>query len=177
MAQQNAEVFQREIMGLFFAYFGNFILYEPRRIHSPFVYYYNYKKSGLSIVVFLPLVRNKDWQTEMTDDKIRISLKKTNDPSTPHLVELVDTRLIKGWEDRIRERVGILKELVETEVHKCDDCNVVKIPKTMRRNNLERTWFVGLQCPKCHKYTWTIFGRGLKTRLHRNLKRRRGKNG
>ncbi len=172
MPHQDASVFQQEIMGFFFAYFSQFEFFKPMSSRTEYAYYYNYRAYQLSIVVFLPLIRNEDDQLELTDRRMRIVLKKTHHAKKPYLIELTDTLLTASWQDRIRERIGVLQELM-AEIHKCDICSVYKIPKISRTNNLKRTMFVSLQCPVCHKYTSTIFGRGLKTRLHRNLKRTR----
>lgn len=174
MMDQNTKIFWQEIQQFFFTYFSKFSLYSPPYPNSPYVYYYNYRAYSLSIVVFLPLIKDRDGELKMTSRSVQIALKKTNDTKVPYLIDLTDTLLTESWEDRIRERIGVLRELI-TEVHKCGTCGVYKIPRISRTNNVKRTMFVSLQCPTCHKYTSTIFGRGLKTRLHRNLKRIRSK--
>jgi hypothetical protein len=168
----DAQIFLREIQGFFFSYFGNFEFYSPPDTMTNYAYFYNYRAYGLSIVVFLPIIRNKSGDLTLTQRKIIIALKKTGVKKRPYLIELTDTILTKNWQDRVRERISTLRELV-AEIHKCKICDAYQMPRVMRTADLKRTMFVQLQCPTCHKYTPTIFGRGLKTRLHRNLKRTR----
>jgi hypothetical protein len=169
MAYTNAAELLRDISGLFFAYFGEFSLHTSQKTGEKYAYYFNYQNSRLSIVVFLPIANNVNGEPVIVDQKFTIILKATKSPDT--LVEMEDVRTTHGWEKRVRERIGALKELVETEVRRCDTCRVVMLPKTMHRREPPRTKFVGLVCPICKKPSWTVFGRGLKTRLHTNLKK------
>jgi hypothetical protein len=170
LKEDGVQIALREIQAFFFSYFGKFQLYTPRFSMKEYAYYHNYRAYGLSIVIILPIIRNLQGELEITSRRLMISLKKTGVDKRPHLVELTDTLLQKNWQDRVRERIGALQELV-AEIHKCKTCDVYQMPRVMRTTDLKRTMFVQLQCPKCHKYTPTIYGRGLKTRLHRNLKR------
>lgn len=169
MAYKNAAELLRDVSAFFFAHYGAFLLHTPQRVGEKYAYYLNYKNSRLSIVVFLPLAKNVLGNPVIIDQKISIKLKATKSPDI--LIEMEDVRTSSGWERRVRERIDALKELVETEVRKCDTCQVVMFPKTMQRREPPHTKFVGLVCPICKKPSWTVFGRGLKTRLHTNLKK------
>lgn len=170
MQQHSAAELLRDISAFFFAYFGMFKIHAPKNPGEKYVYYFNYPNTRLSIVVFLPISPDTRNDLQITDQKIAIALKVTKSRDKNFLVEMEDVRLIDGWEDRARERIGALKELVETEVRRCDACQVVMHPKTMKRREPPHTKFVGLVCPICNRHSWTVFGRGLKTRLHTNLK-------
>ncbi len=172
MKPNNANTFYQDIVGFFFNHFSNFEFFAGNPVHNECAYYHNYRKYGLSIVVVLPLTNIDDNNWAMTGKKIQISLKKTREKTTPHIIELTDTLITSNYHDRLRERIGILKELVD-EIHQCQKCDskAFLVPKTMRRNDTKRTWYVALWCPACHHYTWTTFGVGLKTRLHKNLQR------
>lgn len=174
MKSNNAATFHQNIVGFFFNYFSNFEFFGGSPLHNECAYYYNYRKYKLSIVVKLPLEQIDDNKWDMTGKKIQISLKKTRSNTTPHLIELTDTIINDNYHDRLRERIGVLQELVD-EIHECQKCasGPFLIPRTMRKNDLIRTRYVALWCPTCHHYTWTTFGIGLKTRLHRNLKKTR----
>ena len=172
MKPDNALVFYQDIIGFFFTHFSTFEFFAGNPLHNECAYYYNYRKYGLSIVVVLPLVNITDSKWAMTGKKIKISLKKTSTKTTPHIVELTDTLITSNYYDRLQERISILRELID-EIHPCQNCSTSLIPRTCRTNDLKRTRFVSLQCPSCHKFTSTTFGVGLKTRLHRNLKRTR----
>lgn len=171
MPYHNPEELLRDISAFFFAYYGMFMSYTPQRSGEKYVYYHNYKNTRLSIVVFLPLTQNSCGNLQITDQKISIALKITKSRDKRFLVEMEDVRMIDGWQGRVQARIGALKELVETEVRRCDTCQVVMLPKTMQRREPPHTTFVGLVCPICKKPSWTVFGRGLKTRLHTNLKK------
>ena len=161
----------RDVSGFFFAYYGMFTLHTPQTTNEKYAYYFNYPNSRLSIVAFLPIVKKCSGEAAIDGQTIQIILKETKSRNKKFLVEMEDVRITSGWQDRVRERIDALKELVETEVRKCDTCHVVMLPKTMQRREPPHTKFVSLQCPVCHKFTWTVFGRGLKTRLHTNLKK------
>jgi hypothetical protein len=133
-----------------------------------YAYYYNYRNSRLSIVAFLPIAPDANGTLQIVDQKINIVLKETKGSV---LVEMEDVRLIRGWQDRLHKRISALKSLVETEVRRCDACNVVMLPITITRKDPPYTTFVSLKCPVCRKLTWTVFGKGLKTDLHTNLKK------
>ena len=171
MAYHDAAEFLRDMSGFFFAYYGMFTLHTPQNIKEKYAYYYNYPNSRLSVVAFLPVENNSNGDAMLDGQTMQIILKETKSRNKNYLVEMEDVRITDGWQDRVRERIDALKELVETEVRKCDICNVVMFPKTMQRRDPPHTKFVSLQCPICKKYTWTVFGRGLKTRLHTNLKK------
>lgn len=171
MQQHSAAELLRDISAFFFAYFGMFKLHNPTKTGGKYAYYFNYPNTRLSIVAFLPITIDKNGQPQIIDQNIAIALKITKSRDKQFLVEMEDVRMIDGWQDRVQERVGALKELVETEVRRCDTCQVVMHPKTMRRREPPHTKFVSLQCPICNKYSWTVFGRRLKTRLHTNLKK------
>lgn len=172
MTTSNATVFHQDIIGFFFNYFSNFLFYEPRELFNECAYYHNHRKYGLSTVIFLPLMKIDNDQWEMTGKKIQIVLKKTRLKSIPYPVELKDTLITSNYHDRLRERIGVLQELID-EIHPCQHCGTSLMPRTCRTNDLKRTKFVSLQCPSCYKFTSTTFGVGLKTRLHRNLKKTR----
>jgi len=172
MTINNAVTFYQDAIGFFFNYFSNFKFFAGNPLHSECAYYYNYPKYGLSIVVVLPLINTANNKWVFTGKKIKVSLKKTRLKTTPYLVELTDTLITSNYHDRLRERIGVLQELID-EIHPCQHCGASLMPRTCRTNDLKRTRFVSLQCPSCYKFTSTTFGIGLKTRLHRNLKRTR----
>ena len=173
MQKDNVAIFHENIVGFFFNYFSSFEFFGGiPGIHNECAYYYNYRKYGLSIVVNLPLVQIDDNKWDMTGKKIQISLKKTRVKTIPYLIELTDTLISPNYHDRLRERIGVLQELVD-EIHPCQHCGTLLTPKMCRTNDLKRTRFVSLQCPSCYKFTNTTFGVGLKTRLHKNLKKTR----
>jgi len=142
-----------------------------------FAYYRNFSVVGVSIVIFLPLFKNKQNEQDILSRRIiSVVVKKIGKKGPPYLIELTDTMIKGSWRDRLHERVNILLELMETQIHKCDKCHVYMIPKTCRsRKDNKRTQFVSTQCPKCYKYKPTEFGLGLKTILHRNLKKKRSR--
>ena len=170
MSYNDATELLRDVSGFFFAYFGMFTLHTPQTANEKYAYYFNYPNSRLSIVAFLPIV-NDNGEMKIEGQTMQIILKITKSRDKRFLIEMEDVRMTEGWQKRVRERIDALKELVETEVQKCDTCHVVMLPKTMQRHEPPHTKFVSLQCPICKRYTWTVFGRGLKTRLHTNLKK------
>lgn len=167
----NTQVFLRQIEDFFSENFSRFKYYESENQKKPCAYYFNYKMYKLSIVTILPLSKNEAGELMMTGRKVQTFLKDMDKEKSKRIIDLQQTILTGGWQTRLRERVSILQELL-TEVHKCAECNVYKMPDTYRTKK-DRTLFVSLKCPKCHKYTSTTFGRGTKTILHRNLKKTR----
>lgn len=168
---QNAKVFLRQFEELFALHFSHFTFYAARKPAESYAYYFNYKAYKISIVIFLPLSIDATNDLIMQGRNIRVLLKKSDKTITKYMVELRDTPLIDGWESRLIRKITILQELV-SEVHMCQKCNSYKLPGTYRTKK-ERTMFVSLKCQQCHEYTSTTFGRGLKTLLHKNLKRSR----
>lgn len=168
MPYRDSRELLRDVSAFFFAYFGIFQPFPPRTPTDRYAYYYNYRNSRLSIVIFLPITLDTSSSPQITGQKISIILKETKGKV---LVEMEDVRLTRGWQDRLRKRINALKTLVETEVRRCDVCNVVMLPITLARKDPPYTRFVSLKCPVCRKLTWTVFGKGLKTDLHTHLKK------
>ncbi|MEA3322819.1 MAG: hypothetical protein U9Q12_01215 [Patescibacteria group bacterium] len=176
MAQTYAQRVNDEISRFFDDYFPRkFKRYEPVCQNMFFAYYCNFPVIGVSIVIFTPLFKGDNDELSIASKRhIRVVLKETHKAEMPYLIELTDT-MIKGlWRDRLNERVSILLELMDTQTIKCDACNIYMTPKTRRtRKDKKRTQFVTMQCPVCYKYKSTEYGMGVKTILHRNLKKKR----
>jgi len=168
-----AQRIELELSRFFDDYFPRkFNYYVPMDSHELFAYYCNFTM-GISLVIFLPLLKDANGDLITANKRlVNVIIKKTGKKGAPFLIELTDTTLKGLWRDRLKTRVSILLELMETQIHKCTDCDVYMIPKTYRTRK-QRTQFVTTQCPVCHKYRSTEFGTGLKTILHQNLKKKR----
>ena len=171
MEKQDQSLFQEEIRRFFSTRFPAFKYYEPAGAGVNFAYYLNHLDPKLSIVISLPLRKDEAGRIKMTDRRIGIILKPTGTDKGTGSIELVDTIIDGTWPERLHDRINCLRELI-AEIYSCPVCGQYPFPQLCRTNDQKRTLFVALRCPDCHRYTSTTYGIGLKTRLHRDLKRR-----
>ena len=151
--------------------FEGFKYFEPQRSSKKLVFFRNFEKPRLSIVIILPIIKDSKGGMIFSGKTIKTVLKTTKGKER---IYLKDTLLKTGmtednWKYVLGEKLSALKELVALVGH-CRHCGSMTIP-TMCISK-EGVNFVSMRCPGCNRWKNTTYGIGLKTILHKNLKER-----
>jgi hypothetical protein len=146
--------------------FSGYKTFELKQGDYRNVFYKNYEKEKLSIVI-RPLLKKTD-QREAGDlrRKIQVFLKTTRGKER---VRLKDTILSDGWQNVLYEKIQALEMLI-AEMTICNSCGCIPVPVMCKRSE-KGTRFVSTRCAKCNTWINTPFGIGLKTLLHKYLKK------
>ncbi|XLQ19578.1 MAG: hypothetical protein ACKUBY_03230 [Candidatus Moraniibacteriota bacterium] len=154
---------------------GQFLRLEPTDHSKKIIYYNNFDSIGISIIVTLPLYVNAYDKFDLDSSrKIKIVSNIIGKDTPPYLIEMKDISMYGKWRMRLKERVTILLELMQTQTHTCPKCHIPRIPKAYENRQDEKcVQFVALYCSKCHSYSPIDRKTGLQTLLHKNLRKRR----
>ena len=166
-----AAAFLKEVMGFFVQYFPSFIPVKPNARTVRYLFYRNFKKFGLSIVVLTPVrIKNEELGfIPASSKKIAVELRITKTKRT--VVSLVGTEIHGDWKRILKEKIEILLELLR-EIKQCDKCGEFMVPRVNKQLKTG-TWFVSLHCRRSSEYRSTTYGIGLKTKLHKFIQHKR----
>lgn len=150
----------------------NFGLYTPQKpFEQQFAFYHNYTKFGLSIVVTLPFTLDDAGKTKMSGAYFDIVLKKTSVRKRANLITLRSTLLSSDYCEHLDKKIAVLQKLI-LDSKKCKICGRWMHPHvSYRKPPQEKTRFVSFYCQQCNAFTPTTFGIGLKSKLHKYLKK------
>jgi hypothetical protein len=167
----DAITFLDEVKSFFVLYFPSFILVEPNDRTIRYLFYRNFRKVGLSIVILTPIRIEKETIKFIpaSAKKIAIELRVTKTKRT--VVALVGTEIHNEWKEILKEKIEALIDLIR-EIKQCDKCGEFMVPRVSKQKKTG-TWFVSLHCRKCSEYRCTTYGIGLKTKLHKFIQRKR----
>jgi hypothetical protein len=167
----DAITFLKEIKSFFTNYFPSFIAVDPNNRTIRYLFYRNFKKFHLSIVVLTP-IRIKNGKLEFipaSSKKIAVELRITKTKRTA--VYLIGTELYGDWEKILEDKIKVLIELFK-EINQCDKCGEYMTPFVNRQKDTG-IWFVSIRCRRCGEYRNTTYGIGLKQKLHKYLRHKR----
>lgn len=160
-----------EIKDFFTLNFPKFTLVEPEGGRTRYQFYRNFKDLRLYIIVFMPIKIEDGKLVFIKDSEKEIDIELRIGGTKKMSVGLIGTRTQNGWRSVLTEKIEALEELLRYVVQ-CDDCGNLMAPR-VSQNKKSQTWFVSLYCKNCRKWKSTTYGVGLKTRLHKYLKRQR----
>ncbi|MDA3815715.1 MAG: hypothetical protein PF549_05130 [Patescibacteria group bacterium] len=169
----DASIFLEEIRKFFILNFPDFIAVDPNNRTVRYLFYRNYRRFGLSIVVLTPVRLEGGEPKFIPASAMKITTELRITKTKRIVVALIGTEIHVGsdWERILKEKIETLVDLLK-EIKQCDKCGDFLVPKTNKRKD-SATWFVSLHCRRCSEYRSTAFGIGLKKRLHKHLHRKK----
>lgn len=168
----DANDFLKDIQEFFAKNFSDFIAVEPNNRTVRYLFYKNFKKFGLSIIVLTPVRIGKDKKLEFIPNsymKIGTELRITKTKRV--IIPLIGTEIHLGsdWEKILKEKIDILIKVI-SQIKQCDDCGNFMLPRVGKQKKTN-THFVSIRCRKCNKYKNLTYGVRIKQKLHRFIQK------